>query len=113
MALCARSAATGVLPRVVAEGEPLPIAGQLPAAERDLAALGAGLERGVHLLEAEFGFVERAPEEADEDAAEPLCLSEAAASLVEGLDVEDVFAVENAGDEESAAPAKLAIRLYG
>jgi hypothetical protein len=86
---------------------------ELPAAKRDLAALGAGLERGVHLLEAEFGFVERAPEEADEDAAEPLCLSEAAASLVEGLDVEDVLAVENAGEEESAAPAKLAIRLYG
>ena len=71
----------------------------MPGAKGDLAALGAG-ERVVHLLEAECGLVERAPEEAYEDAAEPLCLSEAAASLVEGLDVEDVLAVENPGDEE-------------
>jgi hypothetical protein len=77
-----------------------------------LTALGAGLERGVHLLKAEFGLVERAPEEGYEEAPEPLCLSEAAASPVEGLDVEDVLAVENAGEEESTEPAKLAIRLY-
>jgi hypothetical protein len=76
-----------------------------------LAVLGAGLECGVHLLEAEFGLIERAPEEADEDATEPLCLSEAGASLVEGLDVEDVLAIEDAGDEEAAEPAKLALGL--
>ena len=56
--------------------------------------------------------VERAAKEVDEDATEPLCVSEAAASLVEGLDVEDVLAVENAREEESTEPAKLAIRRY-
>jgi hypothetical protein len=70
---------------------------------RQLAALGAGLECRVHLFEAEFGLLERAPEEHDEDAAEPLRLSDATASLVQRLDVENVLAVENAGQEESTA----------
>jgi hypothetical protein len=41
-------------------------------ASRLLAAFGSSLERGVHLLEADLGLVERALEGRDEDAGEAL-----------------------------------------
>ena len=78
---------------------------------RSLAVLRLGLERGVHLLQADLCFVERALESADEDAAEALGLDEAAPVLVERLDPEAVLAVEEAADEETADPAQLALRL--
>ena len=53
------------------------------------------------------------PEKPDEEAAEALRLDEAASRAVERLDPKAVLTVEDAGQEEAAEPAQLAIRLDG
>jgi hypothetical protein len=71
------------------------------------------LQRGVHLLEAGFGFRQRALDEPDEEPAEALRLNEAAVTAVKRLDREAVLAVEDPEQQEATEPAQLAIRLDG
>src|SRR5438046_4915281 len=67
--------------------------------------------RLIHLLEAppELPF-EAAWQEGNEDPAEPFALDEPRAPRSDGLQLEDVFPIEQSGKDKAAEPSKLAVR---
>jgi len=69
------------------------------------------LERVIHLLETAASVsVEAASHQRDEQTAESLPLNEPGARWPEGLDLEDVLAIEESRETQAAEPSEFSVR---
>src|SRR5215813_4510122 len=76
--------------------------------ERASGALGTSLQRQIHRLEAATrGAVDASRQQRYQESGEDLAMDESRPTSPEGLDREDVLAVEEAAHHQMAAPAKL------